>query len=314
MTLLGGARSRTAGGATLVAGLMAAACATAQSVPPSQPATWPEGALTLQDARIQESSGLARSGHDADRLWTHNDSFSGARLFAIDRHTGATLATFSLRNTYNLDWEDMAAFDDRGQPALLVADVGDNFAIRGAVSLYVVHEPQRLGDGGALVPLRTLSLRYPDGPRDVEAVAVDPAARQVYLLSKRDPVPRLYRVSLDPPTPLTVQVAEALGPISIPRAAPGARQARRLEWVTAMDFDAAGRRAAVVTAKQVHVYDRSPGEPWIAAFQRMPMSLPLPHFGQIEAAALSADGRALDLSSEGFPAPLARIPLPEAHR
>ena len=178
----------------------------------------------------------------------------------------------------------------------------------------MVHEPQRLGDGGALVPLRTLSLRYPDGPRDVEAVAVDPATRQVYLLSKRDPVPRLYRVSLDPPTPLTVQVAEALGPISIPRAPPGARLARRLQWVTAMDFDAAGRRAAVVTAKQVHVYDRSPGEPWIAAFQRMPMSLPLPHFGQIEAAALSADGRALDLSSEGFPAPLARIPLPEAHR
>jgi hypothetical protein len=302
-------RGRAAECACLLVSLMLSGCAFAKTDLPSRPAVG-DGVVTLQDERIDESSGLARSGFDHDWLWTHNDSFRGAQLFVVSRQSGDTLAAYGLRNTFNIDWEDIAAFSDHGQPALLLADVGDNFAIRGSVNLYVVHEPDRLRNGDVLVPQRTLLLRYPDGPRDVEAVAVDEAARQVYLLSKRDAVPRLYRVSLDPPTPLTSQIAESLGPINIPRAAPGQRQARRINWVTAMDFDAAGQRAAVVTAVHVHVYDREADESWASAFQRAPVTMPLPRFRQIEGAALTADGLALDVSSERLPTPLARIQLP----
>ncbi len=297
----------------LAASAATCGCAAAQApaVEPAKPHL--AGAdVVLQDVRINESSGLARSAFNDDRLWTHNDSMNRAQLFAVSRATGETLAVYGLRNTFNVDWEDLAAFDDAGQPSLLVADVGDNFAIRGSVSLYVVREPQQLRDGALLTPVRTLVMRYPDGPRDVEAVAVDAHSRQVYLLSKRDAVPRLYRIELDPPAPLTTQMAELLGAINIPRRPLEGRQARQYNWVTAMDFDAAHRRAAVVTLRQVHVYDRRQGEAWEAAFQRSPITLDLPRFRQIEAAALSADGRWLDITSEQLPTPLVRLPLPVA--
>lgn len=302
---------RTALVAVLSASSMVSGCAAAQAPVSASTKARPLGAdVLLQDPRINQSSGLARSAYDDDRLWTHNDSLNRAQLFALSRRTGETLAVYGLRNTFNFDWEDMAAFSDDGVPSLLVADVGDNFTIRSSVSLYVVREPQQLREGGLLTPVRTLVLRYPDGPRDVEAVAVDEHARQVYLLSKRDAVPQLYRVALDPPIPLTMQIAEPLGPINIPRKLGDERQARRYNWVTAMDFDAAHRRAVVVTLRQAHLYDRRLDEPWEVTFQRAPTTLDLPRFRQIEAAALSADGRWLDLTSEQLPAPLARLPLP----
>lgn len=287
-------------------------CAAPPSTPPALEPP-PDGVILL-DPRISESSGLARSAFDPDRLWTHNDSFHEPLLFAVSRRTGETLAALTVASTFNIDWEDLAAFDDHGQPALLLADVGDNWAIRPSVSLFVLHEPRFLDGLERIAPVRTLRLRYPDGPRDVEAVAVDGEERMVYLLSKRDPIPRLYRVSLDPPLPATLQVAEALGEIRIPRAEPGERRPQRVNWVTAMDFCAMNRRAAVVTLTQVHLYDRAEGEGWAEAFQRTPITLALPRLPQIEAAALTADGLALDLSSEGHPAPLRRIPLPLPHR
>ncbi|MGK4421996.1 hypothetical protein ACSLVQ_27485, partial [Klebsiella pneumoniae] len=96
------------------------------------------------------------------------------------------------------------------QPSLLLADIGDNNAFRPFVTLYIVDEPEpsRLRPDAELsaAPRRTLTVLYPDGPRDAEAVAVDANEGFVYLLSKRDAVPRLYRVPLAPLLP--VQVAE----------------------------------------------------------------------------------------------------------
>ena len=103
---------------------------------------------------------------------------------------------------------------------------------------------------------RSFALAYPDGPRDCEAVAVDAGEGMVYLLSKRDPLPQLYRVPLHPSTPLVV--AEALGAIAIPRAAADAADPERINWVTSMDFDADLHRAAVVTLRVESVLGKHP--------------------------------------------------------
>ncbi len=59
-----------------------------------------------------------------------------------------------------------------------------------------------------------LRLAYPDGPRDCESMAYDPAGKQILLLSKRDKPARLYAVDLE--TALTEGDAELkfLGTIS----------------------------------------------------------------------------------------------------
>lgn len=264
--------------------------------------------FVIEQPALTESSGLARSQRDADLYWSHNDSGGPTELYAFDG-AGTTRGVLQLQLALNIDWEDMTSFVEDGAPRLLVGDVGDNGAIRPLITVYIVDEPEL--DAGAptlsALALRQIEILYPDGPRDCEAVAVDAEEGMIYLLSKRDAVPRLYRAPLRPLLPLVT--AEALGEINIPRAPEGIENPERINWVTAMDFDADNRRAAVVTLTQAYVYERLDGESWIDAFQREPLSVDIPDESQIEAIAWSADGRELLITSEGSPTPAAHIPL-----
>ncbi len=264
--------------------------------------------FVIEQPALTESSGLARSQRDADLYWSHNDSGGPTELYAFDGE-GKTRGILQLQLALNIDWEDMTSFVEDGVPRLLVGDVGDNGAIRPLITVYIVDEPAL--DAGAstqsALALRQIQILYPDGPKDCEAIAVDAAEGMIYLLSKRDAIPRLYRVPLQPLLPLAM--AEALGEINIPRAPEGTENPERINWVTSMDFDAEHRRAAVVTLTQAYVYERAEGESWIDAFQREPLSVDIPDESQIEAIAWSADGRELVITSEGSPTPAAHIPL-----
>lgn len=261
----------------------------------------------FDDPGLIESSGLARSQVTPDRWWTHNDSGSPAVLYALRTDDGTPrLQAFTLRRGFNLDWEDLSSFVRDGRPYLLIADVGDNWAFRGQVSLHWVEEPRERDAARDLGPVYTRLFDYPDGPRDVEAVAVEPGTGRVYLISKRDDPPRIYRLSLDGPAPPAVNRAEALGVLQLPASAKGQRR----RWITALDFDGSGRRAAVLSLSQVYLYDRRQGEPWEAAFSRMPQVIALPRLRQAEGLALNAAGDRLGVTSEGRPMPLLQLQLP----
>ncbi|TJY59508.1 hypothetical protein E4T66_14110 [Sinimarinibacterium sp. CAU 1509] len=271
-------------------------------------------AVALEEYRIDtdlinESSGLARSQVDPQLLWTHNDSGGAATAYAVD-HAGHYQGSLKLNLAANLDWEDMTSFVEDGQPRLLLADIGDNSAFRPVVTLYIVDEPDttQLSRPFELsaTPVRTITLIYPDGPRDAESIAVDAAEGSVYLLSKRDAVPQLYRVPLAPTVPLVV--AEALGEIAIPRAPDGSADPEQINWTTSMDINAAADALVVVSLSQAHVYHRVADESWLQSMQRSPVSLDLPEYPQIEAVAWDDAGE-LWITSEGEPAPLARLHL-----
>jgi len=269
-------------------------------------------AVALEDYRIDtdlinESSGLARSQVDPGLLWTHNDSGGAATTYAVD-HAGHYQGSLKLSLAVNLDWEDMTSFVEDGQPRLLLADIGDNSAFRPVVTLYIVDEPDttqltRPFELSA-TPARTITVIYPDGPRDAESIAVDAAEGSIYLLSKRDAVPRLYRVPLAPTVPLVI--AEALGEIAIPRAPEGSDDPERINWTTSMDINAAADALVVVGLTQAHVYHRAADESWLQSLQRDPLSVDLPDYPQIEAVAWD-DAGDLWITSEGAPAPLARL-------
>lgn len=280
--------------------LMVAIVGPAGAVPPS---TAP---LLFDHPDLVESSGLARSQVTADRWWTHNDSGSSAVLYALERDGDTpSVRAFPLRYGLNIDWEDLSSFVRNGRAHLLVADVGDNWALRGSVALHWVEEPQDLASQGDLGPVFTRLFDYPDGPRDVEAVAVEPQSAQVYLISKRDDPPRLYRLSLEGQAPPVVNRAVSLGTLKLPTSARG----RRGRWITALDIDARGRRAAVLSLEAVYLYDRRADEGWETAFSRPPQVIRLPPLAQAEAVALTAAGDALVVSSEGRPMPLLVLQL-----
>jgi len=270
----------------------------------------PAEEYAIDNPAISESSGLARSNRSDGILWTHNDSGGNAEAYAVDLR-GHFLGTLAVLPAANGDWEDMTSFVEDGTPRLLLADIGDNDAFRPFVDLYVVDEPDVSGQTQPFslqAPVvRAIQVAYPDGSRDAESIAVDAVEGYIYILSKRDAVPKLYRVPLAPEAPAVM--AEDLGEISIPRAPAGAANPESINWTTSMDIDASGRQLMVLTLTAAHLYLRAEGESWQAALQRAPQSFDLPDYPQIEACAFAPDGAVLWITSEGSPAPMARIPL-----
>lgn len=266
---------------------------------------------SIENTHLNEASGLAVSRRSPGRLWLHNDSGDTARLFATNA-MGRGLHSVRVEGAQHIDWEDLAAYVLDGEPKLLIADVGDNRAVRPSVQLYVLDEPAADANSATA---STLTVTYPDGPRDVEAVAVDAMDRRVYLLSKRDAPPRLYQVGLATDTDSPVE-AELLGAVtSLPpptdadlQADPKFGQFR--SQPTAMSVSADGSRIVITTYKDSYLYLRSNDEPWIDTLNRTPVVIDVPQFRQTEAGGISADGRTLFIASEQLPAPLVRIELP----
>jgi hypothetical protein len=137
---------------------------------------------TVQDARIDEASGLVASPGHPGVLWTHNDSGNPPLLFAL-RPDGSTAATVRISGVADVDWEAIAAFRDRsGGAVLAIGDIGDNAARRHDVQVVLLPEPPL--HQATVRPSRVLRLRYPDGPADAETLLVDTVAQRMYVVTK----------------------------------------------------------------------------------------------------------------------------------
>ena len=140
--------------------LLLAVAACSNPEPPTAPAFSVSG--KLQDPKILEASGLARSHRQANLLWIINDD--GAIAHAVD-HAGARSGEFKLKNSRNRDWEDLASLTLHDKPYLMIADIGDNTAQRKHLSLYFVAEPDADNKNVAEVAWR-VRYRYAHRPRD----------------------------------------------------------------------------------------------------------------------------------------------------
>lgn len=268
---------------------------------------WP----TLANRDLDEVSGLSRSLADPEILWALNDSGGLPALYRMGLN-GEDLGRVDIPKTMNWDWEALTAFSHQGRPALLIADVGDNDAVRDTVTLYAVSDP---GRRGASKLLWRLDFRYEDGPRDCEAMAVDAQSRHVYLLSKRDRIPVLYRLPLPAATPEQTLTAERLGEIRPLPKVPSQNiknrpdPTRYFSMPTAMDFLLDGSGAVVVTPKDAYRYARAKNQSWLDALRANPVVVKLPLLSQTEAVTVSADGKVLFVTSEKRPAPLVQVRL-----
>ena len=273
----------------------------------------PDLIALIRDRGLNEISGIAMSARHADTFWVHNDSGNGPYLHAINRR-GRRLATLHIDGVAARDFEDMAAFELEGRRYLLIADTGDNGGVRTELELVVVEEPAVLADA-EVRPAWIQRFRWPDGARDVEAVAVDAQAREVLLISKKRVPPELLRLPLGASDTLqTAAVVTTLHGIAPPPAlelAGNPRFGRYRSQITAADLSNDGLQLAVLNYRRAHVYRRSRGEDWARALARDPIELPFGWAMQAEALAFDADGGALWISGERIPAPLIRVPLPE---
>jgi hypothetical protein len=158
---------------------------------------------TVVHNSLDEVSGIAASRQSSDVLWVHNDSGDSARVFAMNRQ-GTHLGIYNLSGAINYDWEDIAIGPGpiNGIDYLYVGDIGDNSGSRTYIRVFRVAEPtvdsQQSPIETTLTGVDTITLVYPDGVRNAEALMVDPVTKDIYIISKEDTLgslSRVYRVS-----------------------------------------------------------------------------------------------------------------------
>lgn len=136
---------------------------------------------TFQDSRITESSGLAISRRYSSVLWTINDENKKPQVYGVNKHTGATVCTFSLRNAAIQDPE---AISRDHHDRLWYLDSGDNDSNRDYIRAYVLGEPVPNGNLGDLA-CTGYRLVYPGGTsRNAESFFVDPATNRGNIITK----------------------------------------------------------------------------------------------------------------------------------
>ncbi|MET0929533.1 MAG: hypothetical protein ABWX74_08440 [Aeromicrobium sp.] len=236
---------------------------------------------SLTDPRITESSGLVMSREDDDLAYTINDSGSDPVVYAVDITTGDTVGTATLPG----DLSDTEALSIDGDGTLWVADTGDNERDRTDVALYSLPEFGR-SDRGTVEAAR-YPLTYPDGPRDVEALAVNPLTGEKFLLSKGLLGGEVYSVPDDLVADEPNEVA-VLDP-----SVPGV--------ITDAAFTVDGRYVIARDYSSAHVLD--------ATTWQSVSSTRMPSVDQGETLATEASGRSYLVGSEGVGSALIRIPF-----
>jgi hypothetical protein len=257
----------------------------------------------IQSPAVSEASGVAVSPTNPDFLWIVNDSGAAPEIH-LTGTDGSNRGKVILKDSANIDWEDLASFKLDGKSYLLVADAGDNQGARESCTFYVVREPELPAAGKSLdltlKPAWRIDFRYEGGPRDCEAAAVDSAAGKIVFLSKRTKPPELYELPLRAPKAAAVQVAHKIGqtevkaPVTLPF----------FDQPTGMDISADGSQAAVVTYYGVFIFPRGPKETWSEAFAKKGTLLAPHQLPQAESVAFSRDGKTLFVISEGVGSPI----------
>ncbi len=240
-----------------------ATCAHTQ--PPPEFSEREDRGVVINDA-INEASGLAASRTQPGVLWTHNDSGDTTRIFAVGTG-GENLGEFYPEGTSATDWEDIALGPGptEGINYIFVGEIGDNFALRETKTIYRFPEPkvERNGTPGmtSVRGVEAITLRYPDGARDAEALMIDPQTRDIYIVSKREDAVRVYRAPYPQSTTGTTTLEHVATLDS-------------LTLITAGDISADGGEIILKNYLAVYYWHRKPGESVGEAMSRRPTLLP----------------------------------------
>jgi len=268
----------------------------------------------LEDKKLIETSGLARSQLQPGLLWAVNDHVAKNIVHALSNE-GDRVGEFLLKKTKTRDWEDLASFRLDDKPYLMVADIGDNHAERKYRTLYFIEEPEPEKNGEEKHEWQ-VDFVYPDGRRDAESAAVDVENQKVLILSKRDLPPRLYEVPVKTKSDKK-RTAKALGTVTSLRS-PTRRElefARKTDiyfWQpTGMDISDDNLAAVILTYGDIYYFERQPDEDWLHALNTTPVRISLGNFENAEAIAFGDDKRTVFVTGENKHSRILRIDFNE---
>ena len=182
---------RAAAWAAIVAAVSGARSGDVGAGPPADPGCEVVGVADLPP-ELAEASGVARDPRRGDLLWIHDDEGEAFALVAVDT-AGNALGRAPIGEIGLRDPEDLALGRCGEVWCLYLGDIGDNPAVRDEVRVHrlpLPGVPPGEADGRGteelppIAPERTWTFRYPDGPRDAEALAVDDGVGELIVISK----------------------------------------------------------------------------------------------------------------------------------
>lgn len=247
----------------------------------------------LDNAQINEASGLVASRNNAQALWTHNDSGDEARFFLIDA-TAKHLGTFYLEGAIHRDWEDMAISTEKGINYLFLGDIGDNMATSELKVIYKVPEPKienrALPLTDTLKNIQKITYRYPDGNRDSECLMIDPITNDLIIISKREDNVHIYLAPFPQSTSTTITLTK-VGTLSFGE-------------VVAGDISPDGNEILLKDYTRVFYWKKEGNESIAQLLQKPFQNLPYIQEPQGESIAWKLDGSGYYTLSEGSGASL----------
>jgi hypothetical protein len=163
---------------------------------------------------INEASGLAPSRNMDGFLWTIQDSGNPASLYLISKD-GKSIKEYKVPGATNRDWEDVASGPgpNNGTHYLYIGETGNNNQPVAATS--IIYRIPEIADQNASFngsSLEKITYKYPDGPRDAEALMVDPGTKDIFIISKEATETGIYRLPFPQSTGETI-TAEKVGTI-----------------------------------------------------------------------------------------------------
>jgi hypothetical protein len=151
---------------------------------------------------LDEASGIADSKANPGYIWVEQDS-GNPRNIALISHTGTVLKTIYIKPAFNRDWEDMAVANGptAGTSYIYLADIGDNNRTATQYFIYRFAEPASTTD--TVFACDKIIFQYPDGSHDAEAMFVDNATKDIYIITKQDAPSRIYKIPYPQSTTVT---------------------------------------------------------------------------------------------------------------
>ena len=234
--------------------------------------------------KLKEVSGIASSIKNPGYFWAQNDSHNGTEVYLVSPKLKIAM-TCKLVGVENRDWEDIAVGPgpEEGKTYVYVGDIGDNDAKYRFKRVYRFEEPSLHAKSIDIVNFDTIIFRLPN-KKDAETLLIDPATRNLYVVSKREDPVHVYELTYPYSTRDTLQAKEVL--------------ALPLTQIVAGDISDDGHQILLKNYETVYFWKNPEGRPLLEVLKEKPFEVPYEEEPQGESITWAADGSGFYTLSE----------------
>lgn len=208
--------------------------------------------------QVDEASGIADSKKNPGNLWVEEDSGNPPELTLLS-HSGTIQKKIYIKGAQNRDWEDLVIGNGPipGENYIYLAETGDNNANYTNYAIYRFIEPSQSAD--TVFTWDKLKFQYPDGPHDAETILTDNETNDIYIITKRDSLSRVYKFSY-PQNTSNITTVSFVGEM-------------RVSGICSAAISPDGKELLTKNYTNIYYWKRAVGESIPSALKRIPVTL-----------------------------------------